>query len=80
VEYLDNCLNIKKSKIKRFSNGDVMEVTLPVLLPREYPILFRITEMPSVFFCTNVFKEFIENNSITGVIFEECPVKSKSWF
>ena len=80
VEYLDNCLNIKKSKIKRFSNGDIMEVTSPVLLPKEYPILFRIPEMPSVFFCTSIFKEFIENNSITGVIFEECPVKSKSWF
>lgn len=80
VDVLENSLNIKKSKLKRFSNGDIMEVTSPVLLPKDYPKIFRIPEMPSSYFCTDVFKEFIENNSISGLIFEECLVKSKSWF
>lgn len=80
ISVLKGCLNIKKSKITRFSNGDIMEVSSPVLLPDEYSCLFRIEEMPSSIFCNGEFKCVIDANSLTGLSFEETPIKSKSWF
>jgi len=80
IPIIKDCLNFKKSKIKRFSNEDIMEVSSPALLPKEYPCLFRIEEMPSSLFCTDEFKCVIETNSLTGLSFEEVLIKSKSWF
>lgn len=73
-------LNLKKSKITRFSNGDIMEISNPVLLSSEYSPLFRLEEIPSTYFCTELFKNMVESNNLTGLKFEECKVKSKSWF
>ena len=75
-----NCINWKKSKITRFSNGDVMEITIPVLLPQDYYPLFRISDIQSAFFCNDTFKLMVENNKLTGLKFEEIKVKSNSWF
>ncbi len=80
IPNLDNCINIKKSKITRFSNGDIMEVTTPVLFPKDYPSIFRVAEMPTTYFCTKEFKNLLSSNNITGLVFEECRIKSKSWF
>ena len=77
---LSDCLNLKKSKITRFSNGDIMDVPIPVFLPGSYPILFKVKEMPSTYFCTQEFKDLIDAHSYTGLIFEERKIKSKSWF
>lgn len=74
------CLNLKKSKVKKLSNGDIMEIQNPVFYPGEYPTLFKVEEMPMSFFCTETFKDVIESNSISGLTFKECPIKSKSWF
>lgn len=79
VVYQDR-LNLKKSKITRFSNGDIMEISNPVLLPGEYCPLFRLEEIPSTYFCTEEFKNMVESNNLSGLKFEECKVKSKSWF
>lgn len=80
IQILKNCINIKKSKVVKFSNGDIMEIANPVFLPGEYPLLFKVENMPSTFFCSQDFKDFVETNSYTGLRFKECVVKSKSWF
>ena len=66
--------------VVKFSNGDIMEITNPAFLPGDYPILFKVEDMSSVFFCSQEFKDFVEINSYTGLRFKECVVKSKSWF
>lgn len=73
-------LNLKKSKVTRFSNGDIMEVSKPVLLPGEYCPLFRLEEIQSSYFCTDDFTKMVESNNLLGLKFEECQIKSKSWF
>ncbi len=80
IPILSARLNLKKSKIKKFSNGDIMEITAPVFLPDEYPILFGIEEMPSSYFCTQEFKQMVDSLNYRGLLFEECRIKSKSWF
>lgn len=80
IAILSNCLNLKKSKVTRFSNGDIMEIPTPVFLPGNYPILFKIEEMPSSYFCTQEFKELVNSHSYMGLRFEERKIKSKSWF
>lgn len=80
IPQYSNCINWKKSKITRYSNGDIMEVTIPVLLPDDYYPLFRISDIPSTYFCTNAFRLMFEHNQLTGLKFEEIKVKSKSWF
>lgn len=80
IPTIQDCINLKKSKVVKFSNGDIMEVSNPVFLPGDYPLLFKVENMPSAFFCCQKFKDFIETNSYTGLRFKECMVKSKSWF
>ena len=71
-----NCVNMKKSRITRFSNGDIMEISSPVLLPNDYAPLFRVMEMSSSYFCTDIFKNIVEEKKLTGFLFEEIRVKS----
>ena len=66
---------MKKSRITRFSNGDIMEISSPVLLPNDYAPLFRVMEMSSSYFCTDIFKNIVEENKLTGLLFEEIRVK-----
>lgn len=80
IPTLQNCINLKKSKVVKFSNGDIMEITNPVFLPGDYPILFKVEDIPSAFFCSQEFKGYFEANSYTGLRFNECVIKSKSWF
>lgn len=80
IPILSARLNLRKSKITRFSNGDIMDITSPVFLPNDYPILFRIEEMPSSYFCTQEFKQMVDSSNYNGLLFEECRIKSKSWF
>lgn len=49
-------------------------------LPGNYPILFKVDDMPSAFFCNQEFKDYVKANSYTGLRFKECVIKSKSWF
>lgn len=80
ISTISDCINMKKSKIARYSNGDIMEISCPVFLPKNYPILFKVKDISSPYFCTKEFKSLIERNSYTGLVFEECKVKSNSWF
>lgn len=80
IAVLSDCLNLKKSKITRFSNGDIMEIQSPVFLPGNYPFLFQVKEIPSTFFCTQEFKDLTDSHSYTGLLYEEHKIKSKSWF
>lgn len=80
IAFLSDCLNLKKSKITRFSNGDIIEVQTPVFLPGSYPFLFKVKEMPSTYFCTQEFKDLIDAHSYTGLVFEKRKIKSISWF
>ena len=80
IPVLCNCINVKKSIIKKFSNGDIMEISSPVLLPNDYPNFFCLEDMPTIYFCSQKFKTAVSENNLTGLLFEECPIKSKSWF
>lgn len=75
-----NQLNLKKSKVTKFSNGEIMDIISPVFLPGDYTPLFRIEEIPATYFCTEKLKKAVESNELKGLKFSECKVKSKSWF
>lgn len=76
----ENKLNKKKSKIEYFSTGDIREVVKPIFLPGEYKTLFQIPEALYTIFSTQDFKDKVEENNLSGLNFEECAIKSKSWF
>lgn len=80
IPVLKDSLNLKSSKIKYFSTGDIMEVAKPVFNERNYPSLFKIEEVTASFFCTEDLMIAIIDNNLKGIIFEECKIKSKSWF
>lgn len=80
IPVLRGALNLKSSKLKYFSTGDIMEITSPVFNEREYPNLFKVEEIYGSFFCTDELKNTIVSNNLTGLKFEECRLKSKSWF
>lgn len=77
---LSDCINIKKSKVSRFSNGEIMEISNPVFYPKEYPALFKVKDIPSSYFCNEIFRDVIIDKQYTGLLFKECNIKSKSWF
>lgn len=80
IPFMKDTLNLKSSKIKYFSTGDIMEVSKPVFNERNYPNLFKVDEIPGSFFCSEDLMNAIVANNLTGITFEECKVKSKSWF
>ncbi|MDE7347318.1 MAG: hypothetical protein K2N48_11360 [Muribaculaceae bacterium] len=80
IPILNRALDMKSSKVKYFSTGDIMEITRPVFKKQEYPNLFKIDEISGTFFCTHELKNIVEINNLTGISFEECKVKQKSWF
>ncbi len=80
IPTLKDSLNLKSSKIKYFSTGDIMEIEKPVFNEGNYPNIFKVEEIFGQFFCTNVLMNAIVTHNLTGVTFEECKVKSKSWF
>ncbi|MFJ1366977.1 hypothetical protein ACILDU_11125 [Capnocytophaga canimorsus] len=79
IPLMTNTLNIRKSKITRFSTGDIMSIEIPIFLPRNYPPLFKIEEAPTSFFCSELLYKIIVNSNLTGWRFESRPIKSKSW-
>lgn len=79
IPCLKERLSLKSSKVKYFSTGDIMEIENPVFYCGEYPPLFKVEEMPGVFFCTELFKDTVENNQLSGLLFTECKIKNKSW-
>lgn len=64
----------------KFSNGDIMEINNPVFLPVGYPTLFKVEDIPSTFFCSQEFKDFVEADSYTGLRFKECVNKKNHGF
>lgn len=80
IPVLKDALNLKSSKVKYFSTGDIMEVTKPVFREQEYPNLFKADEIIGSFFCSEGFMNAIVSHNLTGLFFEDCKVKSKSWF
>ncbi|MCM1141635.1 MAG: hypothetical protein NC453_23950 [Muribaculum sp.] len=79
IPCLKERLNLKSSKIKYFSTGDIMEIERPMFNSGKYPPLFKVEEMPGVFFCSELFKDTIENNHLSGLLFTERKIKNKSW-
>lgn len=80
IPTMENVLDLKSSKVKLFSTGDIMEITHPVFKNQYYPNLFKIDEIGRQFYCSEELKNVIIFNNLTGIIFHECKVKSKSWF
>ncbi|MDE6091187.1 MAG: hypothetical protein K2G41_10870 [Duncaniella sp.] len=79
IPILKGSLNLKSSKIKYFSTGDIMDVTKPVFNEQNYPSLFKTEELIGSFFCSEDLMNTITANNLTGILFEECKVKSKFW-
>lgn len=79
IPVLSDCLNLKKSKISRFSDGDIMDIKEPVFLPGDYPTLFQVKNIPSAYFCNQLFKQKIDTKSYTGLLFKQIKIKPKSW-
>lgn len=79
IPILQGVLNMKSSKITRFSTGDIMEVKEPVFLPKEFPPLFRTEYTDNAIFCNGTFKEEVQKNRLTGLIFNACKIQSSSW-
>lgn len=80
VPVLKGCINIRKSKVTRFSTGDIMEISNPVFFPGDYPCIFKVEELPSAFFCMESFKDVIDTNQLSGFVFVERKIKSNKWF
>lgn len=80
IPVMKDAVNLKSSKIKYFTTGDVMEITEPVFNEHVYPNLFKTGEITGSFFCSENLKNAILSNNLTGITFEKCKVKSRSWF
>lgn len=80
VRMIKSALNLRKSKLTRFSTGDILSVDSPVFLPQNYPPLFKIEEAPTTFFCSELLYDEIIANKLQGWKFKACPIKDDSWF
>lgn len=80
IPILKGSMNLKSSKIKYFSTGDIMEIIEPIFNKGDYPNFFKCEEVIGSFFCSEDFMNIVIDNNLTGIVFEECKVKSKSWF
>lgn len=79
IPILEGVLNIKQSKIKYFSTGEIMEVKRPVFISTDFPPLFRTYETDNALFCTGTFKDTVTQNGLTGLLFQTCKIESESW-
>lgn len=80
IPCLEGVLNIQRSRVTRFSTGDIMSIESPVFLPGDYPPIFKIGEMPTSFFCSEALFNVIQAKGLKGWNFAICPVKKKGWF
>lgn len=80
IPLLKNVISLKHSNVQYFSTGEILTISKPVFFPGEYPNLFKTEEISGSFFCTEDLMNAIIANNLTGIIFEECKIKSKSWF
>lgn len=79
IPKLKGVLNMRKSKITRFSTGDIMSIDSPVFLPGDYPPLFKIEETPMNFFCSGLLFDEINKNALRGWRFSLCPIRKNTW-
>lgn len=77
----DKLLNIGKSKIDYFSNGEIMAIDKYVLNEiSDLSPIFKITQLKIRAFVTEEFKNIVKKEGLTGLEFEECEVVTKGWF
>lgn len=77
----ENILNLKKSKVKYFSNGRIMGISEFVFNHTEAgSSIFRISESKTSIFITENIKQEIENYKLTGSNTIKCKVVKPSFF
>ena len=77
----DDVLNLKKSKIKHFPDGRVMDITKYVLLPKPtLSPIFKISQLPTLSFVTKEFVDLVTRNGLTGANFVECEVSENNFW
>lgn len=75
---LKEIINLNKSTIQYFSDGNIMDITdfvfninlnqnIPLFIPNEYKIFT---------FCNEEFKKIVIDNNLTGLLFEECIIEN----
>ena len=77
----DKLLNTGKSKMDYFSNGRIMGIDKYVFSEiSDLSPIFKITQLKISAFVTEEFKNIVEKEGLTGLVFEECEVVTKGWF
>jgi hypothetical protein len=73
-------LNIKKSNLEYFEDNSIMYINEYVFNDIGVEPIFKISQLTTHIFVTDIFKNIIEKEKVTGINFIDCKVKSKRWF
>ena len=78
---LEDVLNESKSIINRFSDGRIMNIEKYVFKKNiPYPPIFKISQLPTFTFITDLLFEAISDANLTGICMERCEIKSNWLF
>ena len=78
---LEDVLNESKSIINRFSDGRIMNIEKYVFKKNiTYPPIFKISQLPTFTFITDLLFEAISDANLTGICMERCEIKSNWLF
>ena len=75
-----NILNEKKSNIEYFEDNSIMYINEYVFNDIHVEPIFKIHQLTTHIFTTDVLKNIIKKEKLTGINFIECKVKAKGWF
>ena len=68
-------INIRKSSVKYFSNGDIMDIKKYAFIPfTPSDCIFKIEEMPTDSFITESLYYAFKKEKIKGLNIEECAI------
>ncbi|WP_158211144.1 hypothetical protein [Myroides phaeus] len=75
----DHLVNIAKSRVDYFSDKSIMWIHEFVFYPRaEVSLMFRVSEISSVVFVNEHFKNIYDDNNFKGLDFKKCRIKKRS--
>jgi|SRR5690554_244286 len=77
----ENIINIKKSKVKYYSDGRIMGISDFVFNQAEITsTIFRVSESKTSVFVNEIIKQAIEKHKLIGANFVKCKVVKPSFF
>ena len=69
-------LNLKKSDVEYFKNGEIKWINKFVFNPSDdIPTLFRVPEIHTALFTSKQFADAVNRDNLTGLRFQECNIK-----